>query len=541
MMITVAQGIVQALEQEGVEVAFGYPGAAICPLYDALSHSAIRHVLVRQEQNAAHAASGYARISGRPGVAIATSGPGAVNLLTGLATAYMDSIPLVALTGQVSCDQIGKDVFQEADITGAAEPFTKYSFLLKEPSKVAQALKEAFYIAASGRPGPVLVDLPIDVLQAHVEFHYPDAVNIRGYKPTYAGNPPQVRRVSDAIRDASRPLICIGGGVLSAGAGDALLALAEQCSLPMVSTMMGLSAVPSSHPLYYGMLGSYGSKTANWALTHADLLVIIGARVGDRALQSPGILEKRARIVHIDVDPAEIGKNIGASVPLVGDAKNVLQQLLGCMPKAEGLPWLQELDEKRRSFSGELDLSPRQGAVNPRSLLRTLSQKLDPNATIVADVGQNQIWSARCLSFQNGRFLTSGGMGTMGYSLPAAIGAKIASPDRQTVVICGDGALQMQMMELSTLCQEGLPIKILVMNNGTLGMVRELQDLHYSHNLTAVKLRGGPDFLRLADAFGIPHGRLDRDEDAARAIEEMLSSPGPYLLECLVDPQEPSL
>ena len=538
-MITVAQGMVEALVHEGVSVVFGYPGAAICPFYDSLAGSPIHHVLVRQEQNAGHAASGYARVSGRPGVVVVTSGPGATNLITGLATAYMDSIPIVAITGQVSRDQIGRDVFQEADITGAAEPFTKYSWLVMDPTQIPRIMKEAFYIASSGRPGPVLIDIPIDVQKEMIEFNYPDTVNIRGYKPTVSGNPPQIRRVADAVMESYRPLICLGGGVLAAGAGGQVLSLAEQCQVPMVSTMMGLSAVPSGHPLFYGMLGMHGNSAANFAVHNADLLVIIGARAGDRAMTSPGVVEKRARVVHIDVDPAEIGKNVGAAIPLVGDAKNVVTQLLGCTGRCESAEWIRLLEEKRQAV--RYDLSPRQGSVNPRVFVRGLSQQLSPDAVVAADVGQNQIWAANHLSFQNGRFLTSGGMGTMGYSVPAAVGAKFAAPGRQTVVICGDGSFQMQMNELATICQEGLDVKIVMMKNGRLGMVRELQQNQYGGTLSGIFLDGSPDFLKLAAAYGIPCARLSDEMDIPLAVSEMLQSEGPYLLECVVDPDESSI
>lgn len=538
--ITVAQGVIQALIKEGVQAVFGYPGAAICPLYDCLPQPPLRHILVRQEQNAAHAASGYARISGKPGVVLVTSGPGATNLLTGLATAYMDSIPLVAITGQVSRDQIGRDVFQEADITGAAEPFTKHSYLCKEPGQIGRILKEAFYIAASGRPGPVLIDLPVDVQREEIDFSYPESVCMRGYKPTYAGNGLQLRRVAEALGEARRPLICIGGGVLSAGAGEVTARLAEQCGIPMVCTLMGLSAVPSSHPLYFGMLGAYGCETANFAVQGADLLVIIGARVGDRALASSSILENRCRIVHIDVDPAEIGKNVGASIPLVGDARQVVSQLLSCTGPLGCAGWVAQLERHRQG----LMLQPAQsrpGFIDPHLLMQRLSGALQEDAIIAADVGQNQIWAARGLSLTNGRFLTSGGMGTMGYSLPAAIGAKLAAPGRQTVVVCGDGALQMQQMELATLCQEGLDIKLIVLDNRSLGMVSELQRTQYHGHLSAVELRGGPDFIRLAGAYALPGLQLSDNGEMDAAIRWLLDGPGARLLCCAVDPQEPTL
>ncbi|MCI8622863.1 MAG: biosynthetic-type acetolactate synthase large subunit [Provencibacterium sp.] len=543
-MITVAQAVLEALTAQKVRVVFGYPGAAICPVYDRLLDFPIRHVLVRQEQNAVHAASGYARASGQTGVVFATSGPGATNLLTGLATAYMDSIPLVAITGQVSLDQIGKDVFQEADITGAAEPFTKYSYLCKDPRQIGRILKEAFYIAASGRPGPVLIDLPVDVQRAEIAFSYPDSVSIRGYKPTFAGNALQIKRVAEAIASARRPLVCIGGGVLSAGAGAETARLAERCGLPVVSTLMGLSAIPSSHPLYFGMLGAYGNETANFAVRGADLLVIIGARAGDRAMATPSFLEKRSRVVHIDVDPAEIGKNVGASIPLVGDAKSIVSQLLDCTGRPDCGEWVERLTRKREEAEAlwaQRLSPPKPGFIHPLRFMRRLSERLASDAVVTADVGQNQIWAAHGLRLRQGRFLTSGGMGTMGYSLPAAIGAKLAAPGRQTVVVCGDGSLQMQQMELATLCQEGLDIKLAVLDNRSLGMVRELQRLQYGGRLSASALDGGPDFLKLAEAYALPGLRLTEEEQMEEAIRWLLEGSGPRLLCCAVDPDERSL
>lgn len=540
-MITVADGVVQALEQEGVSVVFGYPGAAILPLYGSLSQSHIRHVLVRQEQNAGHAASGYARISGQPGVVAVTSGPGACNLLTALATAYMDSIALVAITGQVSSELIGRDVFQEADITGAAEPFTKYSYLVKHPNEIARVLKEAFYIAASGRPGPVLIDLPVDILRKKIDFHYPDSVSIRGYKPTFAGNAPQVQRVAAAINAAERPLVCVGGGVLAAGAQGETVQLCEAGSLPMVSTMMGLSAVPSQHPLYFGMLGSYGAKAANHAVQESDLLIVVGARLGDRALTPHQGQHSTARVVHIDVDPAEIGKNLGASIPLVGDAKNIIAQLLSHIVSKDRTQWLSKLGTFRAQQPVGGGFTRANSCVNPKRFLAALSAALPQNAVTTVDVGQNQIWATRNLTLRSGdRLLTSGGMGTMGYALPAAVGALLADPTRPVTAILGDGALMMSVGELSTVVAEKLPLKIIVFNNHCLGMVRELET-QQKLPLFGVSLSGMPDIGTLASAFSIQSDRLSCDDAIDDAIARLLDAPGPYLLECMVDQQEPSI
>ncbi len=535
-MITAAQAIVKSLEMEGVSVVFGYPGAAICPFYDQLAHSSIRHILVRQEQNAGHAASGYARIAGKPGVCIATSGPGATNLITALATAYMDSVPLIAITGQVSTELLGRDVFQEADITGAAEPFTKHSFLVKNAQELPQRIKEAFYIASTGRQGPVLIDIPIDVQKSMIEFDYPQTVSIRSYKPSTKGNTAQLKRVLNAMQQARKPVICAGGGVFGARATKQVKQLAEQCSIPVVSTMMGLGVLPTEHPLYFGMLGMYGCSVANKAIHESDLLIIIGARVGDRAMSNTGVIARRTRIIHIDIDPAEIGKNMETNIPLVGDAKQVLKQILEQNPTLETADWLDALRDWKRQEKPPVIVS-QSGYVNPNRLVSLLSQKMEGDSIYVADVGQNQIWSAQGINLREGRFLTSGGMGTMGYSLPAAIGAKLAAPEKQVVAVCGDGSLQMQMMEFATMCQHGVPVKLVVMCNNRLGMVRELQDINYQHNCIAVSLDGSPDFCKIADAYGINNAFVCSDTEVEQAIDRMLESDKPYLLQCTISPE----
>ncbi|MBP0963421.1 MAG: biosynthetic-type acetolactate synthase large subunit, partial [Oscillospiraceae bacterium] len=467
--MTGAQALVAALQQQKVDTIFGYPGVAICPFYDCMMDSSIRHILVRQEQNAGHAASGYARVTGRPAVCTATSGPGAVNLITALATAYMDSIPLVAITGQVSTDLLGRDVFQEADITGAAEPFTKYSYLVKNPADIPRIVREAFYIAGSGRPGPVLIDLPIDIQQAEFdETAIPDLPHLPGYNPTLKGHPGQIKRVVSAIARAKKPLVCIGGGVIAAGAQQELQQFCEAASLPAVATMMGIGAMPTLHPNYFGMLGLYGKPYANYAVKQADLLIIIGARVGDRAVSAPQTLERRTKIVHIDVDPAEIGKNLGTTIPLVGDAKTVLGQLLEAGACANCGQWMDDLDDHRRLYRPDFDPRPQDG-INPKAFLRAVSLAMEDDGITVCDVGQNQSWTAGNIVMRGGRLLTSGGMGTMGYAIPAAIGAKLAAPEKQVVAICGDGSFQMAMCELATAVQHGVPLKIIVINNHSLG------------------------------------------------------------------------
>lgn len=538
-MISGAKIMVECLEAEGVNTIFGYPGAAICPFYDALINSSVRHVLVRQEQNAGHAANGYARISGRPGVCVVTSGPGATNLVTAIASAYMDSIPIVAITGQVQSELIGRDVFQEADITGACEPFTKHSYLVKRTEDLPRIFKEAFYIASTGRPGPVLIDVPVDIQTNEIKnYRYPETVDIIGYKPSLKGNGLQIKRACEAVSASKRPVICAGGGVFSSKAEKALAEFARKTDIPVVNTLMGIGAVPSEDRLCLGMLGTHGVKMANEAIQHADLLLLCGARVGDRSMASPNQVAKRTKIIHIDVDPAEIGKNMQANIPIVGDLSNVLMQMCERIEKLDHSEWI----EKCREHKEQICKSKMSGGyIDPKSFMRLLSEKVDDNAVLVADVGQNQIWSANCFKIRNGRFLTSGGMGTMGYSVPASVGAWLASPDRQVIAVCGDGSFQMQMMELGTIKQHGVKNKIIVMNNTKLGMVRELQDKNYEGRHSGVDLTGSPDFNLLAQAYGIPHNCISNMSEAQDAIDEMLRTDGPFLLECTVSPEESSL
>ena len=537
-MLKAAEAMVKCLEKEGIKVVFGYPGAAICPFYDMLSKSDIKHVLVRHEANAGHAASGYSRITNKPAVCIATSGPGATNLLTAIATAYADSIPLIAITGQVSTDQIGCDVFQEVDITGSAEPFVKYSYLVKNAKELPKIFKEAFYIAGSGRPGPVLIDVPVDIQNTLIDFDYPETIDMRTYKPTLKGNTLQIKRVCEALKASQRPLICAGGGVFASNASAELKALAEKASIPAVSTMMGLSLFPTDHPLYFGMLGMHGVKTANSAVSKCDTLILVGARVGDRAVTSPNFLAETKKIIHIDIDPAEIGKNIKTDIPLVGDCKNILSQLSECLDSLNHDEWLAELREIRNNEPKEDET---QGFVNPKMFLRKLSEAMPDNTVCVADVGQNQIWTCNNFKIKKGRFLTSGGMGTMGYSIPCAIGAKMADMSAEVIAICGDGSFQMQMMELATIVQENLPIKIIIMRNNRLGMVRELQTNKYDDNQVAVHLKGSPDFVALAKAYGIPAERVSTKAEADEAVRRIVSADGPYLIECNVYKYETSL
>ena len=430
-MISGAEIMVKCLEAEGVKVVFGYPGATICPFYDKLYDSDIKHVLVRQEQNAAHAASGYSRCSGLPGVCVATSGPGATNLITGIATAYADSVPMIAITGQVRSDLLGRDVFQEADITGACEPFVKHSYLVSKTEDLPRIFKEAFHIASTGRKGPVLIDIPMDIQQHEIEcFEYPDSVNIIGYKPNTRGHAVQVRRAVEAIKKSRRPLIVSGGGVLSSGVKLKFQAFADKTRIPVISTMMGIGVMPSDHEMYLGMLGTHGKPVANRALHDADLVIVCGARLGDRAVAAPDQMSENTTVIHIDIDPAEIGKNVKTEIPIVGDMKNVLNMMIEeigdyVVPNQ----WQETVKGWKKSF---FRTPPKfDGFVEPRALVARLSSMLRSKAILVADVGQNQIWCANNFMIRDGRFLTTGGMGTMGYSIPASVGVKFALRRRQ--------------------------------------------------------------------------------------------------------------
>ncbi|MGI6084499.1 MAG: biosynthetic-type acetolactate synthase large subunit [Acetivibrionales bacterium] len=533
-----SDAIIKSLLNENVDLVFGYPGGCILEVYEALRKSKINHVLVRQEQAAAHSASGYARISGKVGVCISTSGPGATNLITGIATAYMDSIPLVIITGQVNSSMIGRDVFQEADITGATESFTKHSYLVKNGNDLPRIIKEAFYIASTGRPGPVLIDVPCDIQAAKIEkFVLPEAIDIRGYKPTTQGHMGQIKRAVKAISESKRPLIVAGGGVILANAEGELLNFVEKTGIPVVHTLMGKGSLPGHNSYNFGMIGNHGFSEANRAAAKADLLIIIGARVADRAWG--GVANKTlngTRIIHIDVDPAEIGKNVGTQIPLVGNAKAILAQMADKTEKLNTGEWLNELKSNKRAIK-----TNNTNFVNPRYAIETISKKLNDEAIMVADVGQNQIWAARYFEDRTGRsFLTSGGLGTMGYGLPAAVGAKLAAPKRQVVAVVGDGGFQMSLHELGTISSYNLGIIILMFNNSRLGMVRELQDRFFGKTC-AVELERNPDFIKLSDAYNIKGVRVTKDSELEDAFDEAIKHEGPFLVECMVDPNESTL
>lgn len=540
--MTGAEMVVKTLEKNGVKIVFGYPGAANCPIIDKLSFSSIKHVLTRNEQGAAHMASGYARVTKTAGVCTATSGPGATNLITGIATAYMDSVPMVALTGQVASPLIGKDAFQEVDITGATLPFTKHSYLVKNGLEIGRIVDEAFHIANTGRPGPVLIDFPMDILKA--EFDYPDDepdINIRGYKLLNKANESQIKKVAQAIKKAKKPVILAGGGVVISDAIDELRKFVSDTEIPVVSTMMGIGAVPSDSDDYYGMIGSHGAKKANIVLNHSDLVLGMGTRLGDRSVANLKGLEESKKLVHIDIDPAEIGKNMQPYIPVVGDIKDVINQLVPLVKDYKtGKEWKDELKDINKRFTPGVR-SEDYGFVNPKYFLRVLSSKTDSDVYLSTEVGQNQIWSANYFNFKTPRSLiTSGGFGTMGYGLPAAIGASAAQSEKPVIAIMGDGSFQMDLPEMGTMCQHHIPVKMVVLKNDRLGMVHEHQYLLYKSNYQSVSIEGSPDFNKLADAYGIKNGYVDENSKVEEAIDKMMADKESYLLVVSVDPFEPT-
>ncbi|MEG1847717.1 MAG: biosynthetic-type acetolactate synthase large subunit [Lachnospiraceae bacterium] len=528
-----ADAMVKCLELEGVSVIFGYPGVAICPFYNSLLETDIDAILVRTEQNAAHAASGFARVTGKVGVCTVTSGPGATNLITGIATAFADSIPLICITGQVESELIGSDVFQEADITGAVESFVKYSYLIKSVADIPRVMKEAFYIANSGRKGPVLIDIPSDIQNAALKnFVYPETVNLRTYKPTVNGHAVQIKNVMKELERAKRPILCVGGGVFLSDGVDELRTFVDKYEIPVVSTLMGIGVMPTKHKLYYGMVGNNGKNYANRAMNESDLLIMVGARVADRAISQPDLIMENKVLVHIDVDPAEIGKNVGATIPLVGDVKHIFRDFLEQEVACEHTAWIATLNEYKENM--QAIRVPNPDYVDPAAL----SDKMKKDAVYVADVGQNQMWSCDNYIVRDGRFLTSGGMGTMGYSIPAAMGAKRGDMSKQVVAVCGDGSFQMSMMEFATIRQNKIPVKVIVFNNQYLGLVREYQERTYQGKYAMVDLSGNPNLEKLAEAYEMPFTRVHHMEQIEQVIEEFLREDTTALMECILDPMD---
>ncbi|MDE6912197.1 MAG: biosynthetic-type acetolactate synthase large subunit [Lachnospiraceae bacterium] len=533
-----ADAIVKCLEQEGVTTVYGYPGVAIAPFYNSILDSDIRTILVRTEQNAAHAASGEARVTGHVGVCAVTSGPGATNLITGIATAFADSIPIVCISGQVNSELMGSDVFQEADITGAVESFVKYSYIVKNVEDIPRIFKEAFYIANSGRKGPVLIDVPIDIQNAPIKsFKYPADVNIRAYKPTIKGHTVQIKKVIKEVEKAKSPIICAGGGIHLSDAVSELREFAHKYRIPEVTTMMGIGVMQTDDDMHFGMVGNNGKAYANRAMNEADLIIMVGARLADRAISQPDLVTTNKIFVHIDVDPAEIGKNAVASIPLVGDIRHIFEDIAKEEFTCEHEAWIASLEEYRSTMGQKRNPNP--DYVDPAAFITMLSHAMKDDAVYVADVGQNQIWSCNYHIVKDGRFLTSGGMGTMGYSIPAAMGVKRGDMTKQVVAVCGDGSFQMSMMELATIMQHEIPVKIIVMKNNYLGMVREYQHYTYKDHYSVVDIKAGtPDLEKLSAAYGIPFIRVENMSHAEEKINAFLKEDNTMLMECLIDPMD---
>ena len=538
MQLSGAQMVCEGLLREGVEVMFGLPGGAILPFYQTLpSYPQLRHVLVRHEQNAGHAADGYARASGKVGVAIATSGPGATNLVTPLATAMMDSVPLVAITGQVPRAAIGRDAFQETDITGITMPITKHNYLVMRTADVPRVLKEAFHIARTGRPGPVLVDLPRDVLSEVAEFDYPDQVNLPSYRPTLDGHSQMVRRAARLIGEARRPLILAGHGVLISGAVAELRELAEKAQIPVITTLLGIGGFSGRHVLSLGMPGMHGQAHNNWAIDRADLVIGVGMRFDDRVTGRISAFAPGAKIIHIDIDPAEIGKNVGVTAPIVGDAKRVLHALANEVEPAARSEWLREIDELRERRPSRVQMDS--GKLLPQFVVRELCEATGGSAVIVTGVGQHQMWAAQHYTFaEPNTWITSGGLGTMGFEVPAALGAAFAQPGKTVWSIAGDGGFQMTMSELATIREHNVPVKFAVLNNNSLGLVRQLQDLFYDGVRVASGYTGNPDFVKIAEAYGIWAARVTESAGVRAAIEDAMAVSGPALIDFRIEPSE---
>jgi acetolactate synthase-1/2/3 large subunit len=546
-LVSGARILLDCLVREGVDVIFGYPGGVTLPLYDCMYDHPIRHVLVRHEQNAAFAAQGYVRATGKVGVCCATSGPGATNLVTGLVDAMMDSIPIVAITGQVSTKLIGSDAFQEADTFGITRSCTKHNYLVKTIHDLPGIIHEAFYIAASGRPGPVLVDIPKDVFQAQAHYEPVEKIHLPGYKVLTEGHAGQIRRAAQMIWEAERPLVYAGGGIIAAAASEELTELVETADTPAVCTLMGLGGVSSSHPNFISMPGMHGSYAANLAMTNTDLLIALGVRFDDRVTGRLNAFAPHAKVIHVDIDPAEIGKNRAADLPIVGDVKKVLNKMNRIL--AELAPQMAAKNEGSRKawhrqvaeWKAEHPLAPvfSNEEIKPQHLMAEIDRLSGGEAIVTSDVGQHQMWAAQFIRFNKPRlWLNSGGLGSMGFGLPSAIGAQFARPDKLVFAIVGDGGFQMSLPELATIVNHGLPIKIVIMNNGYLGMVRQWQELFYNNRMSQVTLDSFPDATQLAGAYGFKGRTVERPSELRSALEEAVNEPGPYLLNVRVTPFE---
>lgn len=538
MSRTGSEILIDVLKKEGVEYIFGLPGGVVIPLFDKLfDYSDLKFILTRHEQAAGHAADGYARATGKVGVCIVTSGPGATNLTTAIATAYMDSIPMVAITGQVKTHLIGSDAFQEADITGITRPVTKHNYLVKDIKDLAKIVREAFYIASTGRPGPVVIDLPVDVTTDIWDGEIPEKVNLPGYKPAYEGNMRQIKIAAEAINRAKRPVVYAGGGVITSNSSKELIEVAEKANLPVNTTLMALGAFPEDNERALGMLGMHGTVPANYAVHESDLLIAIGARFDDRITGKIDEFAPNARIIHIDIDPTSISKNIKVDIPVVGDAKNILIELIKHVKYVERKEWFEKISEWKKRYCLSYDNTG--DDVKPQYVVEQICQATKGKAIITTEVGQNQMWAAQYYTYTNPRsFLSSGGLGTMGFGFPAAIGAQLGCPDKIVIAIAGDGSFQMNIQELSTVVKYKLPVKVAILNNGYLGMVRQWQELFHDKRYSHTQLDSNPDFVQVAKAYGVAGFLVEKKEDVRPAIEESISINGPVVIDFRISPEE---
>jgi acetolactate synthase-1/2/3 large subunit len=532
---TGAEILIESLIREKVKTIFGICGGVILPVFDCLYDAPIRYILTRHEQGAAHMADGYARATGKVGVCIATSGPGATNLVTGIATAYMDSIPLVAITGQVPTSLIGNDAFQEADVTGITRPITKYNFLVKNVKDLARTVKEAFHIASTGRPGPVLIDLPKNIQVAETEAKFPKEAEIKGYKPTYFGHSGQIMKAAKAISKATRPVIYAGGGVILSGASKELAQLIRKTGIPITTTLMALGAFPEDSSLSLGMLGMHGTEYANYAIMDSNLIIAIGARFDDRITGRLDKFAPGAKIIHIDIDPSAISKNVQVDIPIVGDVKNVLKELNKMVTKPKISAWLKQIAEWKKNHPLTYK---RGGKLKPQYVVEKICEVTKGDAIITTEVGQNQMWAAQYYQYTKPRtFLSSGGLGTMGYGFPAAIGAKLGCPKKVVFDIAGDGSFQMNIQELATAVYNKIPVKVAIMNNGYLGLVRQWQELFYKKRYSGVDLSGNPDFVKIAEAYGAVGIRVEKEKEVVPALKKAISINKPVVLDFIIDPE----
>jgi len=537
MRLTGAQIVVECLKKEDVKVMFGIPGGAIMPLYDVLyNEPSIKHILTRHEQGAIHAADGYARATGKVGVCVATSGPGATNLVTGLANAHLDSIPLVAFTGQVSTNLIGTDAFQEVDISGITLPITKNSYVARDVKDLARIVQEAFYIARTGRPGPVLIDFPKDIQLAQAEFKYPESVSLKSYKPTFNGHIQQIKAAAQEISKAKRPIIYAGGGVISSNASSELRDLALKTNIPVTTTLMGLGSFPETHSLSLGMLGMHGTPCANYAISNADLIIALGVRFDDRITGKLDEFASKAKIIHIDIDPAEVGKNVLVDIPIIGDIKNILEKLNKYVHKKKETEWLKTVEDFKKKYPLKYSNNEE---LKPQYIMETISKIAKNNTIIVTSVGQHQMWAALYYRYIEPRsFISSGGLGTMGYGFPAALGAKMGCPEKKVICISGDGSFQMNQQEIATAVYNNLDIILIIMNNGYLGMVRQWQELFFDKRYAETTLNGNPDFVKLVEAYGGTGIRVNKKQELYPALEKALSLNKFVLIDCLIPKEE---